>query len=56
LARAGFGLAAGIPFQIHGFKGIVIFFANPHTDGRKLRDNSYNFHFKMLKCSKRIDQ
>ncbi|KAL7456513.1 hypothetical protein ACHAWC_009335, partial [Mediolabrus comicus] len=40
LARAGFGLAAGIPFQIHGFKGIVIFFANPHADGRKLRDKT----------------
>ena len=28
-AKAGFILAAGIPFDVRGFKGIVVFFANP---------------------------
>jgi len=37
IAKAGFKLAAGIPFDIHGFRGIVIFYANPHADSRKLR-------------------
>lgn len=41
-AKAGFKLAAGIPFDIRGFRGIVVFHANPHADARKLRhpDNS----------------
>ena len=39
-AKARFGLAADIPFTIRGFKGIVIFFANPHADAKKLRNNT----------------
>ena len=35
-ARAGFGLAAGIPFNVRDVKGIVIFFVNPHADLKKL--------------------
>lgn len=36
-AKAGFKLAAGIPFDIRGFMGIVVFYANPHADAQKLR-------------------
>uniref|UniRef100_A0A7S2LEL8 HPP transmembrane region domain-containing protein n=1 Tax=Skeletonema marinoi TaxID=267567 RepID=A0A7S2LEL8_9STRA len=39
-AKAGFALAAGISFNIRGFKGIVVFFANPHADMKKLSDNT----------------
>lgn len=39
-AKAGFALAAGIPFNVRGFKGIVVFFANPHADMKKLCDNT----------------
>lgn len=39
-ARAGFSLAAGMPFDIQGFKGIVVFFANPHADVKKLKDST----------------
>ena len=39
-ARAGFSLAAGMSFDIQGFKGIVVFFANPHADVKKLRDST----------------
>lgn len=38
-AKAGFTLAAGIPFDVRGFKGIVVFFANPHADVKKLSDH-----------------
>lgn len=46
-AKAGFKLAAGIPFDVRGFRGIVIFYANPHADARKLRnpDNSQLIQF-----------
>jgi len=46
-AKAGFKLAAGIPFEVRGFRGIVIFYANPHADARKLRnpDNSHLIQF-----------
>ncbi|KAL3804497.1 hypothetical protein HJC23_002536 [Cyclotella cryptica] len=36
LSKAGFKLAAGIPVDIPGFRGIIIFFANPYSDRRKL--------------------
>jgi hypothetical protein len=39
-ANSGFGLAAGITFKMLGFKGIVVFFANPHADAKKLRDKT----------------
>ncbi|KAL7535602.1 hypothetical protein ACHAXR_006595 [Thalassiosira sp. AJA248-18] len=39
-AKAGFKLAAGIPFDIRGYRGIVVFYANPHADARKLRDDA----------------
>jgi len=38
-AKAGFGLAAGVPFDVRGFRGIVIFYANPHADSGKLRSS-----------------
>ena len=40
MSRAGFKIATGIPIDINGFQGIVIFLANPHSDRRKLC--SYN--------------
>mmetsp|Transcript_26092 Transcript_26092/g.54952 ORF Transcript_26092/g.54952 Transcript_26092/m.54952 type:complete len:709 (-) Transcript_26092:56-2182(-) len=36
-ANAGFSLAAGIPYDIHGSRGIIIFFANPHMNHKILR-------------------
>ena len=36
-AVAGFSLAAGVPFDIRGYRGIVVFFGNPHLDPSKLR-------------------
>lgn len=36
-AKAGFNLAAGIPFDTNGYRGIVIYFGNPHANFEKLR-------------------
>jgi len=36
LAKAGFTRAAGIPFQVKNFRGMVIYFANPHGDPANL--------------------
>jgi hypothetical protein len=36
MSQAGFKIAAGIPINIHGFHGIILFLANPHCDRRKL--------------------
>mmetsp|Transcript_10513 Transcript_10513/g.18456 ORF Transcript_10513/g.18456 Transcript_10513/m.18456 type:complete len:302 (-) Transcript_10513:1235-2140(-) len=36
-AKAGFELAAGVPFDSKGYRGIVIYFGNPHADPQKLR-------------------
>ena len=36
-AKAGLTLASGIPFDIQGFCGIVIFLGNPHADDGRLR-------------------
>mmetsp|Transcript_34507 Transcript_34507/g.83519 ORF Transcript_34507/g.83519 Transcript_34507/m.83519 type:complete len:550 (+) Transcript_34507:35-1684(+) len=35
-AKAGFKLATGVPFDINGWRGIVIYFANPHAQSEKL--------------------
>ncbi len=35
-ASAGFGLATAVPFDIFHFRGMVVFFANPHADEYKL--------------------
>mmetsp|Transcript_14784 Transcript_14784/g.30283 ORF Transcript_14784/g.30283 Transcript_14784/m.30283 type:complete len:554 (+) Transcript_14784:423-2084(+) len=32
LAKAGFTRAAGLPFNVKNFRGMVIYFANPHGD------------------------
>mmetsp|Transcript_8591 Transcript_8591/g.17611 ORF Transcript_8591/g.17611 Transcript_8591/m.17611 type:complete len:292 (+) Transcript_8591:1113-1988(+) len=37
-AKAGFTLATGIPFDVYGYQGIVIFFGNPHIAETKLHD------------------
>jgi len=47
-AKSGFGLAAGITFNVRGFKGIVVFFANPHADARKLRDRTNS---QLIQCA-----
>ncbi len=39
-ANAGFSLAAGIPYDIHGSRGIIIFFANPHMNHKILRSDT----------------
>mmetsp|Transcript_2054 Transcript_2054/g.4301 ORF Transcript_2054/g.4301 Transcript_2054/m.4301 type:complete len:598 (+) Transcript_2054:26-1819(+) len=39
-AQAGFTLAAGVPFDINGYRGIAIFFGNPHAEVTKLNDNA----------------
>jgi hypothetical protein len=36
LSKAGFKLATGILVDTHGFRGIIIFYANPHSDRKKL--------------------
>jgi len=36
LAKAGFTLASGIPFQVKNYRGMVIYFANPHGDPNRL--------------------
>ena len=36
LAKAGFKLAAGIPFDVNGYRGIVIMYGNPHAESSKL--------------------
>lgn len=38
LAKAGFTLAAGIPFDCNGYKGIVVIYGNPHGSRSKLND------------------
>ena len=43
-AQSGFKLAAGIPFDINGYRGIVIYFGNPHANREKL-NNSTNTSF-----------
>lgn len=40
LSKSGFKLAAGIPVDVRGFRGIVIFYANPHSERRKLCQES----------------
>jgi len=47
LSRAGFKLAAGIPFNIRGYKGMVIYYANPYADQDKLQ----NIHNERFMCS-----
>eukprot|EP01082_Thalassiosira_pseudonana_P000530 g1004.t1 g1004 contig10:1164842-1166801(+) len=37
-AKAGFKLATGIPFDCNGYRGLVLFLANPHAEAKKLRD------------------
>ena len=38
VAKAGMTLVTGVPFEVNGGKGIVIFFANPHADPKRLRN------------------
>ncbi|KAL7534353.1 hypothetical protein ACHAWF_007020 [Thalassiosira exigua] len=37
-AKAGFSLAAGVPFDIHGYRGLVVYFGNPRAEAEKLRN------------------
>ncbi len=39
-AKAGFTLVAGVPFDINGYRGIAIFFGNPHAEKEKLNDSA----------------
>ena len=38
VARAGMTLVTGVQFDVNGGKGIVVFFANPHSDPKRLRN------------------
>jgi len=44
LAKAGFKIAAGIPFDINGYRGIVIIYGNPYAEPEKL-NNPANIKF-----------
>ena len=52
LSKAGFKIAAGIPFDINGYRGIVIMFGNPRAEPEKL-NNPANIKF-MYSASKLI--
>mmetsp|Transcript_17366 Transcript_17366/g.28529 ORF Transcript_17366/g.28529 Transcript_17366/m.28529 type:complete len:566 (+) Transcript_17366:232-1929(+) len=44
LATAGFKLATGIPFDVNGYRGMVIYYGNPHAELSKL-NNPINARF-----------
>eukprot|EP01082_Thalassiosira_pseudonana_P001003 g998.t1.2.5e174188 g998 g998.t1 contig10:1155753-1157611(-) len=39
-AKAGLTLACGISFDIRGYSGVIIFFANPYADEKKLKERN----------------
>mmetsp|Transcript_25429 Transcript_25429/g.39931 ORF Transcript_25429/g.39931 Transcript_25429/m.39931 type:complete len:564 (-) Transcript_25429:73-1764(-) len=39
LAKAGFTRAAGIPFEVKNYRGMIIYFANPHGDPNHLNSH-----------------
>lgn len=38
VAKAGMTLVTGVQYDVNGGKGIVVFFANPHSDPKRLRN------------------
>ena len=47
MAQAGYGKACGVPFDIRGHRGVVIFFAREHADLAQLTEPANDIHLRV---------